>query len=52
MIYDSITNAGLYSGLHPDFDSVFIELKCIGTEQIPAPRKDLRGDDVYLFFLK
>ncbi|MFN5673957.1 MAG: YhcH/YjgK/YiaL family protein [Bacteroidota bacterium] len=52
MIYDSITNAGLYSGLHPDFDSVFTELKCIGADQIPAPRKDLRGEDVYLLFFE
>jgi biofilm protein TabA len=52
MIYDSILNAGLYLGLHPDFKQVFTELKRIGAEQIPAPRKDVRSDDVYLLFFE
>lgn len=52
MIYDSITNAGLYSGVHPDFDRVFKELKHVRAEQIPAARKDIQGDDVYLLFFE
>lgn len=52
MIYDSITNTKLYSEVHPDFDRVFTELKRIGAEQIPAPRGDIRGDEVYLLFFE
>jgi len=48
MIYDTISYADRYRGLHPGIDCVLKEVIAYTPENYPGGRVDLKGDDLYL----
>ena len=48
MIYDTISYAKRYHGIHPGIDRVLEEVTAYTPENYPGGRIDLEGDDTYL----
>jgi biofilm protein TabA len=52
MIHDTIENAGRYAPLHPLFPRAFEELRRLDISHLPAGRKEIDGDAMYMMIIR